>query len=156
MVPPQWGVRCDLATLTTVCFISQTPRGQAAQSDRIKFVDFQLQGIENDRCSARVVLGWGGDDQFIGEAEGGNLPEEALHCAAEATVNALRLSVGGSLAVELQGVKMIEAYDTVVVMAWIFCRINDRPLRLVGSQIIQDNPSRWERVSGAQVIEEKE
>jgi hypothetical protein len=124
------------------------------QRDRLRFIDFKIHELPNGRRAARVVLGWSEDDQFVGEAEGDNSAKGAITCAAEATVRALEQSVNG-ISLDLQGVETIEAYETVVVIVWISCQIGDRSLRLVGSQIIEENPSRWERISSSQVIEEK-
>ncbi len=112
------------------------------RSDRIKFEDMELQQLPSSRCSGRVVLSWEGRKPIAGTAEGVDSPTGVLRCAAEATARALELAVDNRISLRLLGVRTIKAFDAIVVVVSLHSRVSDHEQRVVGTAVIDSQPSR--------------
>jgi len=109
---------------------------------RIRFEDLKLEELPNGRCTAEVHLAWEAEgDVFTGNAEGVTSEIGVLRCAAEATARALELAVDNRVALELQGITTIKAFDTVVVVVSLASRFSDHSQRVVGSTVIEGEPA---------------
>jgi len=92
-----------------------------------------------------VVLSFGGDKEFVGEADGITSQAGELRCAAEAALHALRTSIEKRLDFELLGVKSVRAFDATVVIVSLSALAPDtQPVasRLVGSYLTETDPQR--------------
>jgi len=110
--------------------------------ERLRFVDFELQRLQNGRCRARVVLEWDPKEQFIGSAEELGSQAGELRCAAQAAVEAIVRAVGAKVVFELLGVKAVRAFDATVVIVSLTSKQDSKASRLVGSYITDDLGSR--------------
>ena len=109
---------------------------------RIRFEDLELEELPTGRCTATVRLAWeAGGNVFTGTAEGVSSEIGVLRCAAEATSRALELAVDNRVALELQGITTIKAFDTVVVVVSLASRFSDHAQRVVGSTVIEGEPA---------------
>lgn len=109
---------------------------------RIRFEDLKLEELPNGRCTAEVHLAWEAEgDVFTGNAEGVTSEIGVLRCAAEATARALELAVDNRVALELQGITTIKAFDTVVVVVSLASQFSDHSQRVVGSTVIEGEPA---------------
>lgn len=117
--------------------------GAAGLSDtRIRFEDFELQHLPDNRCSARVVLAWEPGDEFVGTAEGEDSTQGQLRTGAEATARALEIAADGHIGLKVLGVKAVETFDTVLVIVSLSSRVDQRTERLVGSCLIKELAAR--------------
>jgi len=109
---------------------------------RIRFEDFVLQQLSDNRCSARVTVAWHPGDEFVGTAEGEDSPLGQLRLAAEATARALEAAAQGQIGLAVLTVKTVETLETVLVIVSLSSRLDNRAERLVGSCLIKENPAR--------------
>jgi hypothetical protein len=109
---------------------------------RIRFEDFVLQQLPDNRCSARVVLAWHPGDEYVGTAEGENSPQGRLRSAAEATAQALEAAANGGVGLTVLTVKAVETMETVLVIVSLSGRVDQRSERLVGSCLIKESAAR--------------
>ncbi len=101
-----------------------------------------LQRLPNSRCSGRVVLSWEGGEPIVGTAEGVDSQTGVLRCAAEATARALELAVDNRISLQLLGARTIKAFDAIVVVVSLHSRVSDHEQRVVGTAVIESQPSR--------------
>ncbi len=100
--------------------------------DRLRFTDFALERLSNGRCRARVTLTWMDEKEFRSECDGLSSQAGELRCAAQACVDSLALSVGGSVTFELFGVKAVRAFDSNVVIVSLALSGESGAHRVVG------------------------
>ncbi len=117
-----------------------------AMSDRLRFSDFNLDRLSNGRCRASVTLTLPDDREFRGESDGLASQAGELRCAAQACVDALAQSVGGSVNFELFGVKAVRAFDSTVVIVSLALSGESGAHRVVGC-CLTDDPCRGAALS---------
>ena len=109
---------------------------------RVRFEDFVLQQLPENRCSVRVVLSWHPGDEFVGIAEGEDSPQGQLRSGAEATARALEAAAHGRVGLTVLSVKAIETFNTVLVIVSLSSHVDHRAERLVGSCLIKERAAR--------------
>jgi hypothetical protein len=102
---------------------------------RIRFENLDLAQLPDSRCRGEVVLSWSADDRVTGTAEGVSSSRGLLRCAAEATAQALATLVDRQVAIELQGVTTIKAFDATIVVVSLLNRSGDHEHRVVGTSV---------------------
>jgi hypothetical protein len=113
--------------------------------ERIRFEDFVLQHLPDNRCSSRVVLAWHPGDDFVGTAEAEDSPHGQMKSAAEATAHALEAAAHGGVGLTILSVSALHTLDTVeaaLVIVSLSSRVDQRSERLVGSCLIKEHPAR--------------
>ena len=111
-------------------------------SDRIGFKEFKLEKLPENRCQARVVLGWPDGSEFTATAQDEDSDSGRLRCAVEATVRSIERSVRGEMTLRVRGVRTIEESDTNIVVTLLSSQIMGETQSLVGSCIMQEPPER--------------
>ena len=104
-----------------------------SRRERLRFESFILEEFQNGSCTARVQFGWEGGVIYSGEAEGIRTMEGGLRAAAHAALQALGAATGGSLTLELIGVKAVRVFDMWVIITAARGRNDGEALRLTGS-----------------------
>lgn len=120
-------------------------RQQMVQSelrDRIGFKEFELKKLPENRCEVRVVLAWPDGSEFTATAQDENSESGRLRCAVEATVRTVERSVGGEIALRVQGVRTIEESDANIVVTLLSSQILGETQSLVGSCVMREPPER--------------
>lgn len=102
---------------------------------RIRFERLDLVQLPDSRCQGEVVLSWSPEDRATGAAEGVSSKMGLLRCAAEATAQALALTVEEQVHLDLQGVTTIKAFDATIVVVALLSRVGDHERRVVGSSV---------------------
>lgn len=82
--------------------------------DRVKLKEFLLER-DGNRCSGRVRVSWNGADGVVGEAQDSDDEAGQLGCAARATADALVKAVDGRAIINVDGVRTITGFETVLV-----------------------------------------
>lgn len=95
---------------------------------RLLFVGHQVSSERDHRVRTSVNLEWGGET-FTGESVGADLPRARLEALAQATLEAIKNAVGTggeprehdglALALALDGVKVVEAFDRDYVLVGV-------------------------------------
>jgi hypothetical protein len=112
-----------------------------AAGQRLKFAEFSLERLPEDRCRARVLLERPGES-YKGAAEGDSSAAGCLRCAAQASLTALEQAAEPGHSFELLGAKAVKAFDARVVIVAISAFFRSEGIRLVGSYLTQDNVER--------------
>jgi hypothetical protein len=107
---------------------------------RLFFNSFSCERSPAGKCTALVVLEYGGK-RWTGKAEGQSSPIGDLRLGAEAAMIALEDFTGGSLGLELMGVKLIRAFDANVVIVSATQR-SSREAKLVGCCLADEDAMR--------------
>ena len=102
-------------------------------AERLIFTDFKFSQFPDGRCHAEVELTRRSGDAVVGTREGRGTEIVALRCAAEATVDALQKVVDSDRSFELQGVKSVHAFDSVIVIVCVGVTDPRGHRRLVGT-----------------------
>lgn len=111
--------------------------------DPIRFKEFKLGELPDNRCQARVVLAWPDGEEFLGTAQAEDTETGQLWCAAKAATRALEESVDHQIALEVLGVRTIMESDTKIIVALVsYCLLRGMRQKLVGSCISHRQPSR--------------
>ena len=106
--------------------------------DRVKLEAFQIEDLPDGECQVRVELSWGDGDRFVGTSTGPSSDDGSCLSAARATIQALETASEGSVAVDLEGVKAIEAFNTTVVIAFLICHSDRQNLPFLGACLVKD------------------
>ena len=106
--------------------------------DRIKLETFQIKDLPDGECQVRVELGWGDEDRFVGTSTGPSSADGSCLCAAKATIQALETAADGKVAFDLEGVKALEAFDTIVVIAFLICHSERQNLPFLGACLVKE------------------
>lgn len=99
---------------------------------------FESARLIPHRFHARVRVGLR-DQEFVGEAEGADVPGARVEVAARATLAALQKAEGNRVELALQGAKVVRAFDRSVVVVGIY-GLNHRDVTfLVGASLARDS-----------------
>lgn len=119
--------------------------------DRILFTGHQVESERAQRVRMRVTLDWNGQP-FIGESAGPDLPRPRLETLAAATLRAVEsvLSschaadprVQGVVALDLDGVKSVEAFDRSFILVAVHGLYGRSVTALAGAAAVEDSPER--------------
>ncbi len=108
------------------------------RGDRIKLEAFQIDDLPKRECQVRVELGWGDGKRFVGNCKGPSSDDGSCQTAAKATIQALELAAGKDFAFDLEGVKALEAFDTIVVIAFLICHSERQNLPFLGACLVKE------------------
>jgi hypothetical protein len=112
-------------------------------SQRLKFLSLEVQTPDEGAHRARVELGMGPGESFIGHADCAKPDADHLRCAAQATIDALHQAMKPSDGrFDLIGVHAVKAFDAIVVIVALLVGREQAPRRLVGSYLAEDDPTR--------------
>ncbi len=109
-----------------------------SDGDRIKLMAFQIEDLPDGEWQVRVELGWGDEDRFVGTSTGPSSDDGSCLSAARATIQALETASDGSVALDLEGIKTLEAFDTTVVIALLMCHIEGQKLPFLGACLVKE------------------
>ena len=109
---------------------------------RLRFTHLDFERTPGARCSAAVELEWVAGEGAVGRADGVASPLGDLRVVAEASLRAIELFLGGSLSMELIGVKTMRAFDANIVMVSVLAHTAEGPRRLLGCNLSEDDPLR--------------
>ncbi|MEZ4424333.1 MAG: hypothetical protein R3E98_13055 [Gemmatimonadota bacterium] len=116
---------------------------------RILFVGHSVESLRSQRLRMRVALEWL-DRRYVGEAAGADVPRSRIEGFANATLRALEQILSSSvspeeaesLALSLEGVKVVEAFDRDFVLVAVNALFDRKILVLTGAGSVQDSPER--------------
>ncbi len=115
---------------------SITPEGETpgpeALRRRLRLEGVTCTAAPDGRCRLAVELEWCGA-RAEGEASALDTHHGRVRGAAEAALTAALAATGGSLCLELVGVKAFRAFDGWVVVVRVLGSAGDRRLRLLGA-----------------------
>ncbi len=106
--------------------------------DRIKLEAFEIEDLPDGECQVQVELGWGDEDRFVGTSTGPASDDGSCLTAAKATIQALETAADGNVAFDLEGVKALEAFDTIVVIAFLICHSERQNLPFLGACLVKE------------------
>ena len=109
---------------------------------RIKFVGAELQRLSDNQCLARVQLQQAGSGSYVGTAVGASPDEEGLRVTARATAAALMQSVGRDHSLQVQGVKVFQAFGKPVVLVELAAQQEQGNQTLMGFCLAGTDPTR--------------
>ena len=107
-------------------------------SDRIKLEAFQIEDLPDGQCEVRVELGWRDEDRFVGTNTGPSSDDGSCLCAAKATIQALDTAADGNVTFDFEGVRTLEAFDTIVVIAFLTCHTERQNLPFLGACLVKE------------------
>lgn len=122
--------------------MSAAGRSLTRSEKRIRFEDFVLQQLPDNRCSVRVVLAWHPGEKYVGTAEGEDSPQGRLRSAAQATAHALEAAANGQIGLTVLTVKALKTFETVLVIVSLSGHVDHRSERLVGACLIKESAAR--------------
>ena len=99
---------------------------------------FESARLIPHRFHARVRVGLG-DQEFVGEAEGADVPGARVDVAARATLVALQNAEANRVELALQGAKLVRAFDRSVVVVGIYGLKGREVTFLVGASLARDS-----------------
>lgn len=117
---------------------------------RILFVGHQVESERSHRVRMTVSLEWDGE-RFDGEASGADLPRAHLEALANATLQAIELTVtqkimkqngNKSFALSLDGVKVVDAFDRSFILVSVHALQGRHILPLAGAASVDDSRER--------------
>lgn len=110
--------------------------------ERLKYVGLSFTKLPGGRCRARVELERRAGQTTVASAEGPHSGAGKLHAAAQATLEAIKRSVGASpKAFELLDIKPVRVFDEAAVIVSVAVRHDGKEKRMVGFCVIDDeNP----------------
>ncbi len=106
--------------------------------DRIKLEAFEIEDLPDGECQVQVELGWGDEDRFVGTSTGPASDDGSCLTAARAAIQALETAADGTVALDLEGVKTLEAFDTSVVIAFLVCHTDQHAVPFLGACLVKD------------------
>ncbi len=123
--------------------------GKEGGDTRILFVRHQVETERAHRVKVAVSLEWNGKD-YTGEAVGTDLPRARLEAVAKATLAGIEeivnvLDEGDTkkgVALALDGVKMVEAFDRNFAMVGVNAIHGREIVSLAGASAVEDTPDR--------------
>lgn len=111
---------------------------QAPVHRRHLYRGFESARLIPHRFQARVRVGLR-DEEFVGEAEGADVPGARVEVAARATLVALQKAEGNRVELALQGAKVVRAFDRSVVVVGVY-GLKERDVTfLVGASLARDS-----------------
>lgn len=99
---------------------------------------FESARLIPHRFHARVRVGLG-EQEFVGEAEGADVPGARVDVAARATLVALQNAEANRVELALQGAKLVRAFDRSVVVVGIYGLKGREVTFLVGASLARDS-----------------
>ena len=114
---------------------------------RFLFVGHQVETERSHIVRMRVTLMFG-DQRFDGEASGTDLPRARLETVANATLRCIESALGAGrlegerLALQLDGVKMVEAFDRRFVLAAVHALAGREVQALSGAAAVEESTDR--------------
>lgn len=124
-------------------------RAGPRREGRILFLRHNVETERSHRVRIAVSIEWAGQE-FQGEATGADLPRSRLEIAAKATLRAVEEALaspagfedGANMALALDGVKMVDAFDRSFTLVAVHA-IHDREvISLAGAAAVEDTPDR--------------
>jgi len=104
------------------------------------FRGLNFERFPNGSCKARVRLEKPDETEVVGEARGSASETGILRCAAEASIEAVELSIEKTGHFELGGVKAIHAFDcTIVIVSLNVGQEGGRRRRFVGTYVVNES-----------------
>lgn len=107
--------------------------------ERLRFDSFHLDTFPDGFCRAAVTVEWQGGVSFTAEVRGTQTLQGRLRAGAEALLAAAAEATGGTLDLELRGVKAVRAFDAWVVMVCLQGKSPERSYRLIGAYACPDD-----------------
>ena len=99
---------------------------------------FESARIIPHRFQAKVRVGLG-DREYVGEADGADVPGARVEVAARATLDALQKAEANRVELALQGAKVVRAFDRSVVVVGVY-GLKERDVTfLVGASLARDS-----------------
>lgn len=106
--------------------------------ERVRCHAVHSRMTQDSQCQIRVELEWTAGNYVEGEGAGTSTPHGILRAGAAAGVEAVSKLAGGRLSLDLRGVKIVRAFDTVVVIVALRGGSEDRNYELIGSTAAPD------------------
>lgn len=112
------------------------------REDRILFVSHQVETEGSHRVRIRVTMEWRGE-RYQGEASGADLARARLETTAAAAVKAIERAIApllgeGEVALSVDGVKLLEAFDMQFVLVAIHAIHGRSITALAGVAAVED------------------
>lgn len=107
--------------------------------ERLRFDSFRMDTFPDGFCRAAVTVEWQDGVSFTAEVRGTQTLQGRLRAGADAVLGAAAQATGGSLDLELRGVKAVRAFDAWVVMVCLQGRSPERAYRLIGAYACPDD-----------------
>ena len=110
------------------------------REDRILFVSHQVETEGSHRVRIRVTMEWRGE-RYQGEASGADLARARLETTATAAVRAIEGAIAlgeGEVALSVDGVKLLEAFDMQFVLVAIHAIHGRSITALAGAAAVED------------------
>jgi hypothetical protein len=115
---------------------------------RILFVSHLAEPERTHRVRYQVEVEWQGQ-RFIGDASGADLPRNRLETVAHATLRGVEAAVAAGrgeerpmVALELDGVRLVEAFDRTYALVAVHAIGGREIRRLSGASIVDGGPDR--------------
>jgi hypothetical protein len=89
----------------------------------------------NSRCRVEVELTWPDGPSVTGAGGGNATPQGRALAGAEATRDALSKATGAALDFELRGIRLVRAFDSLLVIVAVRARVADRRVDLIGATV---------------------
>ena len=112
-------------------------------ADRLVLLGFRSVGLRDGRLSVTVRLAWS-DRAFHGSADGVEVAQQRLEVFADATLRAVEAAVRGqdsapedAAALTLNGVQMLDAFDTPTVLVSVTALDGAGPVALAGAATVE-------------------
>lgn len=123
----------------------------ARSDERIVFTGHQVETERSQRVRMRVTVEWGGE-AFTGESAGPDLPRPRLETLAGATLRAVEAVITAShapppaqppvVALDLDGVKVVEAFDRSFVLVAVHGLFGRAVTPLAGAAAVEESRER--------------
>jgi hypothetical protein len=114
----------------------------ASQRERLRFVDLRTRRTLGNALTVEVELEWEDGVRVCGSATGQSSAMADLRIAADAVLRAMEAFTTGVFLFELIGVKVMRAFDTNVVIVAADIKRGDRPRRVLGAVLAEDDTMR--------------
>lgn len=105
---------------------------------RLRFESFSMDIFPDGFCRATVTVEWQDGVRFTAEARATQTLHGRLRAGAQALLLAGSEATGGTLDLELRGVKAVRAFDQWVVMVCLQGKSPERSYRLIGAYACPD------------------
>jgi hypothetical protein len=122
--------------------------GSGTKEGRILFLGHLAEPDKAHRVRYQVQVEWQGK-RFWGDASGADLPRTRLETVAHATLRGVEAAVAagrgeeqGTMALELDGVKLVEAFDRTYALVAVHAIGGREVRRLSGAAIVDGAPDR--------------
>jgi len=116
---------------------------------RILFVGHSIESLRSQRLRMKVALEWNGK-RLVGEASGADLDRSRLEGFATATLGAVESAIDPTLpeserenlALTLNGVQIVEAFDRKFVLVAVGALLGNKMTLLTGAAAVEDSRDR--------------